>query len=950
MRNICKSVLLVATLVATLIPGRLYAQASTEGKEFWVATTIICQPPTASKAAVPYIAVSAKNACTISIYDYKGDLLSQASVAAGSWTEFGNSNNANTGANASADAGPINYYLDPTVWYPTTNVISANDVYKHADKTNNYGLHITATENVSVFAIVRAVNSMDASNILPVTAIQSEYYTQDYWPNAKDVSNSVSMVTILAIEDNTIIDITPKGNTYNKSNDGRTFQISLNKGQTYYLISTVEQQLAGTHIMARDGRKIAVFNGCPLTRIPVGISARDGMFEQSMPVDYWGTQFIVTRSMHKDGNIIGVTASQQGTEVKIDGYTRAYINEGETYYFMLQSQYNPNSKKPGDKPLPANSVFIADAAFIETSCPCAVYSYDTGNAFVYDNDNNENLETGDNRLGDPSSVWISPIQQKISNITFGACYTSETKTHYLNIVTETKSKDETKLTAYYQNSPIDRTSTITWNLVDGNTAYSYARIPLSSDAEDMRVFTVSNPKGFIGHVYGNGNDESYAYSVGSAAVEQGVNLNGETFVNNYRSETKFCVGDDFLFDAKVGTDEISRVDWDFGDGISEINGSPQTTHQYNVPGWYDVSASLYGHQVCTEEADQFLGSLTFSFRVVRPDTQYVYVHRCLDPIDTDAAGTIPGNTNNNSEVIPNDTIPQRGVADCGDRVDTIVIWGRSTVFNDEVRAKDSYYEPLNGITYPQNPDNEQEYDQTIELNLTELFGTKNADDCDTIIRRHIIITTCLDMNIPNDSATQHICPGGSLDVPYTFKRGTIGDSYVMINGQRTVVDVANGIVTLPVEDLKPGLYKPVVYVQDPNCGQTLEFPLDLAVYYPSDIFKYKYNNVLAVYKNGYGGNTGYDFTGYQWYRNGQAIEGATESVYHDPNPFTAGDEYYVVLTDKNGASLPSCPQTIENVPDFTPQENGAPAKVLINQRMYIILDNQMYDMFGQKVK
>ena len=955
MRNICKSVLLIAVLVAALIPERLHAQASTEGKEFWVSSTIVCSPK--DKGAIPYIAISAQEACTITIQGGEGanPINITQQVRAGSWNEFGNSgktyNNTTPYYNDDPTQGPINVQMDASKWYPITQR-DPSTVCNLAGATHMYGLHITATANISVYVIVRAEASMDASNILPVTALGSEYYLQDYTPEAHNSSsdwnnagNMVTMTTILGTDDAaTTVEITPNGNTYDGHQSGVTYPITLTKGQTYYLISQKEKQLSGTHILAKDGKKIAVFTGAPLTRLPNGVSARDALFEQPMPIEYWGTQFIVTRSLKKNGNLIGITATQRGTEIKIDGYAQAYINEGETYYIMLQASNDPNARDAGTSHV--DKVITQDVVYIETSCPCAVYSYDTGNGYK-----GRNADEIDNSKGDPSSVWVAPLQQKIKKITFGTCYTDRTKDHFLNIVAETATCQTTKLTSIYGTREIDQTRLLVWEPVPGNTQYSYARAQIGDNTPDYSVFRLESDRGFIATIYGNGNDESYAYSAGSAAVEQGVSIDGEAFSNGYISSTKFCNGKELTFDAnELGTDEIVRVDWDFGDGISEANGNPQTTHQYNVPGWYDVSASLYGHQVCTDEADQFLGSLTFSFRVVRPDTQYVYVHRCLDPIDTDAAGTTPGNTNNNSEAIPNDTIPQRGVADCSDRVDTIVIWGRSTVFNDEVRAKDSYYEPLNGITYPQNPDNEQEYDQTIELNLTELFGTKNADDCDTIIRRHIIITTCLDMNIPNDSAAQHICPGGSLDVPYTFKRGTIGDSYVMINGQRTVVDVANGIVTLPVEDLKPGLYKPVVYVQDPNCGQTLEFPLDLAVYYPSDIFKYKYNNVLAVYKNGYGGNTGYDFTGYQWYRNGQAIEGATESVYHDANPFTAGDEYYVVLTDKNGASLPSCPQTIENVPDFTPQENGAPEKVLINQRMYIILDNQMYDMFGQKVK
>ena len=926
MKNQIKSLLLIACLINLSLPA--WSQASTQGKEFWVSSSLVCSPDKATPT--PYIAVSAEKACTVTITGGDGNAINiTQQVAAGSWNEFGN---VNKEYQTDPTQGPINVQMDASKWYPT-NVTNANNVYQLAGVKNNFGLHITATENVSVYVILSSTHSMDASNILPITAIQSEYYTQDYWSKVKsDFNDAVGLTTILATEDNTVIDITPNGDTYDGWRSGSLHQITLNKGQTYYLVTEKGNRLAGSHIVARNGRKIAVFCGVPITNIPTGIAARDCLFEQSMPVDYWGTQFIVTRSLEKNANLIGITATQRGTEIKVDGYTQAYINEGETYYIMLQGASNPAAKDTATSH--RDLVVTQDVAYIETSCPCAVYSYDTGNSFK----GSDGTEIVGGK-GDPSSVWISPIQQKISQITFGTCYTSKTKDHFLNIVAETATCQTTTLSAIFGATTIDKTSLLQWQTVPGNPTYSYARAKIGdADTEKYSVFRLKSDRGFIAIVYGNGDDESYAYSAGSAAVEQGVNVNGVTFTNGYISNDKFCFGDVLEFDAKVGTDEISRVDWDFGDGISQQNGDVQTTHEYTVPGWYDVRAELYGHQVCTDDADQFLGAVQFSFRVVRPDTQYIYVHDCKDE---DWQGELK-----------NDTTWPTVITDCSNIEATVTIYGKNSSSEDEVSAQDSYYEPLTGITYPQNPDDPNEYDQVIDINLTELFGTKNATDCDTIIHRRVRIITCLDMSIPNDSAAQHVCPGENLEVSYTFRKGSIGDAFFVLNGQRTAVDPDQGVIILPVDNLKPGTYKAMIAIDDPNCQQTLEFPLDIAVYYPNDIFKYKYNNVLAVYKKGFGGNVnpGYDFVGYQWYRNGEAISGATESIYHAANPFTLNDSYYVVLTRADGVVLPSCELVIDNVPDFNQQGNGAPVKVLQNQRMYILRDDQVYDIFGQRVK
>lgn len=925
MKNQIKSLFLVILFAG--ISNAVWGQASTEGKDFWVANTIVCQPPTANSPAFPTIAVSAQKACTVTITDYTGNQLAQANVAAGSWTRFGE----NTAA-----IDPADYYLDPSKWYPTTNNVNATDVWNHADKINNYGLHITATEKISVFIIMRTPQySMDASNALPITALQSEYYLQDFQPNANGVDKPVTMTTILATENNTKVTITPKGNTYGKNNSGTPFTVTLNQGQTYYLISDVNSQLAGSHIVAQGGKKIAVYVGSPVTRLPGGVAARDGLFEQMMPVDYWGTQFIATRSMQKDGNIIGITATQNGTELKVDGYTQTFINEGETYYILLQSPSDPYSKNLSKIECHIDQVITADAAFIETSCPAAVINYDTGNSFA----GATNSEIVDGQ-GDPSSVWLSPIQQKINKITFGACYTKKTQAHFLNVVAETATCTSTTLTAYMGQYGADWSDKLTWTQVPGNPTYSYARVQIGNNTETIKVFTLENDRGFIAHVYGNGEDESYAYSAGSAAVEQGVLVNGETFTNGYRSDKKYCFGDEILFDANVGTDAISRVDWNFGDGTSEYYGQSVTSHSYTSPGWYDVTAALYGHQVCTSESEQYLGSVSFSFRIVRPDTVFgSVIPQCisLDEYKSDPAYW--------DEKIANpqiDTVQEN----CYDTVKlNYIIYNRETEeFRDTIIGHDVAY-GYDGTPYYASQD------------VVEVY--KNAAGCDHFVRYYVKVITCLDITVNNNPATQHVCPGEDFSVSYTKTKGDIeGMATLKIPGTQDKEiyisndNIADAWLTIPVSEMtKPGVYKAQLQIKDENCGDLLKFDIDFKIYYPQDVFSLKYNNVLAVYASGYGGNTYGNFTTFQWYHNGVLIPGATSAVYHTDAPFTPGDTYYVELSDGVAAPLPSCPLTIpQDVEDYNVNKAPSAEKKLINRHMYIVIDNRMYDAYGLRVK
>ena len=113
-----------------------------------------------------------------------------------------------------------------------------------------------------------------------------------------------------------------------------------------------------------------------------------------------------------------------------------------------------------------------------------------------------------------------------------------------------------------------------------------------------------------------------------------------------------------------------------------------------------------------------------------------------------------------------------------------------------------------------------------------------------------------------------------------------------------------------------------------------------------------------MYKPGHGGNSGYEFSNYEWH----LIRGVQDTVMAaGPEAsilylgqgvtFESGDVVYVVLTDKDGMILPSCPQVITNVKDFNPQPQNAPAsKHLIDRRIVIKKGEQSYNIYGQRIQ
>lgn len=122
-----------------------------------------------------------------------------------------------------------------------------------------------------------------------------------------------------------------------------------------------------------------------------------------------------------------------------------------------------------------------------------------------------------------------------------------------------------------------------------------------------------------------------------------------------------------------------------------------------------------------------------------------------------------------------------------------------------------------------------------------------------------------------------------------------------------IKQTANGSyidVPLPL-DVLPATYKASVVFD--NGPVTKVLPISFTVNYPSSVILQKWNDVLALYNSNHNG--GYAFTDYQWYKNGEVIDGATKSYLYLPNEkLDTKSEYTVKITRANdGVSLFTCP-------------------------------------------
>ena len=899
MKKQLKSLLLIALFAGMAAPAWSQATPSTEGRDFWVTFLRAADDdPTELK-----LTISSLEACDVTIENTQTGFNSQLSV----------------GDNAAVEL-----------------VMNQQDCYSSTSGTATYtALHVTATKDISLFAGNYRDKSFDATNVLPTPALLDDYLIQTYPPSDHEDKPQGSHFAIIAVEDGeTIVDynLTAQAGSENIG----AHNVKLKKGQVWYVWTGKNSgdaaDLSGTTVTARNGKKIAVFQGCPHTNIPNHVRDRDHIVSQAMPTAYWGTEFGITASRKHRRDIVAVMAINDGTEVyynnedgdKILIHTFDFSKDKKHYwtfeigeslaYCADMSDGKPGSPYTGKLPEP---LIIDSSCYLTTSCPAGVHLFMVSNRY----DNVVEKVSSDTLVSDPAMLWISPIEQVIKEITFATYHTQQAKFHFMNIVTTTSD---------VANMQWNGTSIAQhFHPIMGNPDYSFARIEIPEGNHHLK-----GNIGFLAHVYGYGQRESYAYSCGSSTIQRGITFNGQSLQIDSIYPYHFCVGDTIDMKLNIGSNDYQSVVWDFGDGVSYASGSYMSNeekktaqHAYNVPGWYDLNVSAEYINACT--GGKYTEDMRVTFRVDRPDTI-----KHVDWVCVAEDYTGPESTEESVKY------------DCDSVVVTKHLVLRKSSYEYSHTANDQF--TLNGVTYTNSQD--------------VTWVIPNRAGCDSTITCHLTIIKCLDLQITNQPELQKTCAGETWDIPFSYDAdGKAGDAkLIVVNGKTYPLSLSGakkqdgrmvGTITLPITDLAPNNYVMKIQVEDVNCKETATSPdLNFTVRYPEDVFVYKFNNVLAVYQKGFGGNKGYDFVSYQWYHNDIEIPNATEPIYHTTEPFVKGDTYYVVLTDKNGMVLPSCPKTIETVDDYN-KPNAAPAqKRLINKRIYIIRDGRTYDAYGQRVQ
>ncbi|MDR1645344.1 MAG: hypothetical protein LBS05_05920 [Tannerellaceae bacterium] len=412
--------------------------------------------------------------------------------------------------NLTIDAGEV-------YTYQLSNV-QRDSVYSGDTGTSNRSLRIQSTTPVSVYALNQRSATTDATNLLPVDNLGTDYYQISYIGVNTNFADGYEVV---ATQDGT--------NIYE---DG-TWMATLDAGQVYAAYYH-GADLTGSHITSDKPIAHFVTNDC--TNVPTTAGACDCLFQQTVPVNAWGNTFLVpvTRRGRERIRIVAsqdnTTVSQTGGVIKTDGGGGAQ-NPTNTASFVLNAgQYAE-----------FEITLAGGGGYVTADRPVAVAAYLTGTTY-------SGLTVSN---GDPAMAWVSPIEQTINGAAiapFAPLGTTNLNEHHALIVTATATRDQT--TVAIGTAPPDTLSEGTWTTGNGTagSALSFYSMPLT---DWTASYYFANPNGLVVMGYGLGSAESYYYLAGASTR----NLDVAFYVNDVHYQDVdgevFCEPQSFAFRAAI---------------------------------------------------------------------------------------------------------------------------------------------------------------------------------------------------------------------------------------------------------------------------------------------------------------------------------------------------------------------------------------------------------------
>ena len=448
----------------------------------------------------------------------------------------------------------------------------------------NNGIRIISRDPVSVYIHQYHGFRSEAAVVLPVDALGQVYYTVSYKGYDRQGEIYPSEFLIVAVADDTQVEIFPDANTAKGTPRGGTQRITLQTGQVYQVQArSAQDDLTGS--LVKGNKAFALFSGNRWTGVPEGCAARDNLLEQMYPVETWGKIFVTAPHANMNYGILRMLAAESTTHVVL---TTA---GGRVYNYDLSAgEYQ-------DINLSEPSYIFADKALMVTQyiigSSCSGYP-----------------------IGDPSMVVLNSIEQTRDTVTLYNSTFEAISENYLNIIARAKD-----IEAVILDGQTLAARNISYKTVGPDNSYAVASVRVNPGAHTL----ISDGCGVIATAYGYGEVESYAYGGGASFRKINANPIPEGG----------CLNDTIAFDTKLSPRRF-RFFWDLGDGTTSTDAV--ALHQYKSLGTYPVQLILTDE--CLNTIDTFHRKIFITLRqaVVTKDPNPICKGETLQLSATDLSG------------------------------------------------------------------------------------------------------------------------------------------------------------------------------------------------------------------------------------------------------------------------------------------------------------------------
>lgn len=413
-----------------------------------------------------------------------------------------------------------------------------------SDTSFHRSIHISATQDVVVFAVSLHAARNEATLVLPNVALGKRYRVMTHDSEIKTGLQESEFI-VVAGTDTVEVEITPKGNVANGANNNVPYTVTILPGHVYQAQArATNDDLTGSLIVTKNDKKFAVYAGNVWSSITCNgsIGNSDPLNEVMYPTSTWGSSYFCLPTPTVGIDSIRIVADEDSTIIFKDGNPVDTIFAGEYHGDTIRSIHHYTASKP-----------VLFGQFLYTGA---------GQGSCVQN-----------TITDPSMMILNPTEQMyLDSISFVAIDTGLLAQHFIHVLV--------------------RTTDTGRMLLDGNTMSGFT--PFIQDT--IYAFKTETLKkagyhrletsgcGFIAYSIGIGSAISYAYATGASLVDLSTKI---TFSNSDVSKKDtICVNDTIQFTSVIKGNPLSFY-WDFGDGDTSSARNPR--HSYNKEDNYTIT-------------------------------------------------------------------------------------------------------------------------------------------------------------------------------------------------------------------------------------------------------------------------------------------------------------------------------------------------------------------------